>query len=73
MAATWALAASPWGVRVLSLVPLTIPAPQAHCMGEIAYSLKSAKPGKAGDAAIWRGRVWIEHTWDRGDAAPHRV
>ena len=31
------------GVRVLSLVPFMMPAPQAHCMGEIAYSLKSPK------------------------------
>ena len=43
MAATWALAASPWGVRVLSLVPLMMPAPQAHCMAGMAYSLKSPK------------------------------
>lgn len=43
MAATCALVASPCGVRVLSLVPFTIPAPQAHCMAGMAYSLKSAK------------------------------
>ena len=43
IAATCARVALPWGLSVLSLVPVTMPAPQAHCMAGIAYSLKSAK------------------------------
>ena len=43
MAATCALVASPCGTRVASVTPVITPAPQAHCMAGMAYSLKSAK------------------------------
>ena len=40
--AAWARVAWPWGVRVEpSPVPLMTPAPQAHCMAEMAYSATS--------------------------------
>lgn len=41
--AACALVAVPWGLRVLSLVPLMIPEPQVHCMAGMAYSLIWAK------------------------------
>ena len=43
MTAAWARVAWPWGLRVEpSPVPLMIPAPTAHCIAEMAYSLRSA-------------------------------
>ena len=43
MVAAWARVAVPCGTRVDSVTPFIIPAPQAHCMAGMAYSLICAK------------------------------